>query len=58
MVHTVTETYLSPKQVAERLGVQPRTVVRWINEKSLKAVKVGRVWRLKWSDVNDFLGPA
>lgn len=34
------EQYLSPRQVAERLGLQPITIYRWIKSRRIKARKL------------------
>lgn len=44
---------LTPREVGKQLGVTPRTVVRWINEEKIKAVKVGRVWRIPEEEVRE-----
>jgi excisionase family DNA binding protein len=49
------DTLLKPKQLAERVGVTPRTVVRWITEGKLKGQKVGRVWRVRAEDWKEFV---
>ena len=48
---TKAEMYYKPRKVAEMLDVQPRTVVRWIHEGRLQAIKVGHVWRIPRSEV-------
>lgn len=45
------QALLSPKAVAKLLDVQPSTVVRWIREEKIQAVKFGRVWRIEGSEV-------
>lgn len=45
----------TPAQVAERLQVSERTVYRWIDSGELKAVKLGRLWRIQEPDLKDFL---
>lgn len=42
---------LTPKQVADQLGVQPRTVARWCRDGTIKGSKVGRVWRISEAEV-------
>jgi excisionase family DNA binding protein len=37
---------LSPAEVSRILGVRPRTVARWCRDGDVKALKVGRVWRI------------
>lgn len=36
----------TPRQVAEQLQLQPRTITKWCREGKIDAVKVGRVWRI------------
>lgn len=50
------EDYLSPEQVAQRLGVNPVTVYRWIKERKLIASKLGRrIIRIASSEVVRFM---
>ena len=44
-------TWLSTAAAAERLGITPRTLYRFIDEGQLAAYKFGRVIRLKQDDV-------
>jgi excisionase family DNA binding protein len=46
---------LTVEEVAELLKVSTKTIIRFINKKSLKASKLGRSWRIRKSDINDFL---
>lgn len=39
-------TYYTPEEVAARFRVTPRTVRRWAAEGKLKAIRVGRQWRI------------
>ena len=48
-------TWLSTPAAAERLGVTPRTLYRFIDEGQLPAFKFGRVIRLKKSDVDTYI---
>ena len=48
-------TWLSTPAAAERLGVTPRTLYRFINEGQLAAYKFGRVIRLKQTDVDAYI---
>ena len=47
----------TPEQVAERLQVTRRTVYQWINDGKLPALKVGRGWRIRESDLDIFSKP-
>ena len=41
--------------VARHLGVSHDTVYRWIEAKGLPAHKVGRLWKFKLVDVDDWV---
>jgi excisionase family DNA binding protein len=48
---------LDVETVAEELGIHIETVRKWIREKQLKAVNLGRRggYRIRHSDLNEFL---
>lgn len=48
------EKYLSCEQVAEKYGVKLITVWAWIREKKLPAIKIGKMYRIKPSDLEAF----
>jgi len=43
---------------AERLQVTERTVYGWLRRGSLPALKLGRLWRIRPEDLEDFLESA
>ena len=47
--------WLSTAEAANRLGITPRTLYRFIDEGQLAAYRFGRVIRLKTSDVDAFI---
>ena len=47
--------WLSTKEAARRLGVTPRTLYRFIDEGGVPAYRLGRVIRLKQSDVDSYI---
>ena len=47
--------WLSTKEAARRLGVTPRTLYRFIDEGGVPAYRLGRVIRLKQSDVDAYI---
>jgi excisionase family DNA binding protein len=49
------ETILTPDQVAQILQIHPFTVLKFIKQGKLKASKLGRVYRIRKSDVDAFL---
>ena len=52
---TDTIRWLGTTEAAERLGVVPRTLYRMIDEGAIPAYKMGRVIRVKESDLDAFL---
>lgn len=49
------EPWASVEQVANHLGVAKDTVYRWIDSKGLPAHRIGRLWKFKLSDVDDWV---
>ena len=49
------ETILTVEQVAHILQVHPFTVLKFIKQAKLTAAKLGRVYRIRRSDVDKFL---
>jgi len=50
-----TDALLTIREVARYLKVVPMTVYRMIDRGDLKAVKVGRVWRIRREDLERYL---
>ena len=46
---------LTSEQVAQILQVHPFTVLKYIKAGKLKGIKLGRVWRIRESDMERFL---
>ncbi len=49
------EKLLTPKEVAGLLQVRPVTIMTYLRKGTLKGVKVGRLWRVRGSDLEAFL---
>lgn len=47
--------YYSPREIANRYNVTPQAIIKWIKQGKLKAVKVGSVWRIPESALQEFL---
>lgn len=47
--------YLTVGQIAKELSMSEETVLRWIRKKQLKAYKLGRDYRIKKEDYQEFL---
>lgn len=49
------EPWVSVEDVARHLGISKDTVYRWIEARSLPAHKIGRLWKFKLSDVDEWV---
>lgn len=49
------EPWSSVDEVAKHLSVAKDSIYRWIENKSLPAHKVGRLWKFKLSEVDDWV---
>lgn len=49
------EPWVSVDQIAEHLGVTRDSIYRWIYRKNLPAHRVGRLWKFKVSDVDEWV---
>lgn len=50
-----TEKWVTMKDVQEHMGVTRETITQWINTKKMPAYKVGRSWKFKISEVDDWV---
>ena len=49
------EPWVSVDDVAAHLGVAKDSVYRWIDSKRLPAHKIGKLWKFKVSEVDDWV---
>lgn len=49
------ERLLTPEEVAEALQLHHLTVLKFIRGKKLKSVKIGRLYRIREEDLEEFL---
>ncbi|MCP3105474.1 helix-turn-helix domain-containing protein [Myxococcus sp. K15C18031901] len=52
---TTAEPWVSVEDVAAHLGVARDSVYRWIEGRGLPAHKLGRLWKFKLSEVDDWV---
>mgnify|MGYP001090395181 CR=1 FL=1 len=55
MDYTTTEKWSSLEEIAEYLGVSKDTIYRWIAKKQMPAHKVGKLWKFKISEVDEWV---
>ena len=51
----IAEPWVAVEDVARHLGVSHDTVYRWIDGKGLPAHRLGRLWKFKLSEVDDWV---
>jgi excisionase family DNA binding protein len=51
----MTEPWTSVEDVARHLGVAKDSIYRWIDRRSLPAHRIGRLWKFKISEVDDWV---
>ncbi|CZJ09035.1 TPA: helix-turn-helix domain-containing protein [Legionella pneumophila] len=49
------DRWLSVDEISEYLGVKRDTVYKWIAEKGMPAHKIGRLWKFKVSQIDDWV---
>lgn len=49
------EVYYNVEQIAQILNIHPKTVQRYIREGKLRAVKLGKSWRVTGHDLSMFV---
>ena len=49
------EKVYTPEGAAEALLVSPKTIRDWLRAGRLKGIKIGRLWRVRESDLEEFL---
>lgn len=49
------EPWVTAEQVAHHLGVVKDTVYRWREKKGLPAHQIGRLWKFKLSEVDEWV---
>jgi excisionase family DNA binding protein len=49
------ERWCSVEQIAEHLGISKETVYRWLEKKKIPAHRVGKLWKFKVSEVDEWV---
>ena len=49
------DRWLSVDEIGEYLGVKRDTIYRWISEKNMPAHKIGRLWKFKKGETDEWV---
>jgi excisionase family DNA binding protein len=49
------DRWLSVEEIGEYLGVSKDTVYAWINKRSMPAHRIGRLWKFKPDEVDEWV---
>lgn len=49
------ERWLSVEEISAHLGVSKETIYRWLDKKKMPAHRVGRLWKFKASEVDQWI---
>lgn len=52
---SVTEKWSNLEEVADYLGVTKDTVRNWIKKEKIPAQKIGRLWKFKLSEIDEWV---
>ena len=52
---TIVEPWLSVDEIAKHLGISKETVYRWIERGRIPAHKVGKLWKFKATEVDQWV---
>ena len=52
---TISERWLSVEEIADHLGIAAITVYRWLEKQKIPAHRVGRLWKFKVSEVDEWV---
>lgn len=49
------ERWLNVEEIASHLGVAPITVYRWVEKVSIPAHRIGKLWKFKATEVDEWV---
>ena len=55
MSENIIEKWSTLKEVQDYLGVRRETILQWIAKRNMPAYKVGRLWKFKLSEVDEWI---
>ena len=55
LVNTIRDRWISLQEACDYLGVKRHTIMRWIEQRGMPASKVGKLWRFKTADIDEWV---
>lgn len=55
MINEKLERWYSMNEVCEYLGITRDTCLTWIEKRGMPAVKIGRTWKFKISEIDEWM---
>jgi len=49
------DRWFSVDEIAEHLGIKRDTVYRWVNDRQMPGHKIGRLWKFKVDEVDEWI---
>ena len=53
--NNIQDRWISLQEVCDYLGVKRHTIMRWIEQRGMPAYKVGKLWRFKTADIDEWV---
>jgi excisionase family DNA binding protein len=54
-IKTMEDRWLSVDEIGVYLGIKRDTVYKWISEKAMPAHKIGRLWKFKKNEIDEWV---
>lgn len=51
----ISDKLLTPEEVAEKFSVTVNTVRDWLRTGELPGIKIGKIWRVRQQELNEFI---
>jgi excisionase family DNA binding protein len=55
MVRNRIPRLMNVDELADYLGLKKQTIYNWLNQKKIKGIKIGKVWRFDRKYIDDWL---